>query len=71
MVSLAVHLSSVGSVEDALCYFLFCWSNTGKQGHKGALHELSACAELLMHTDDTTAADEIEFGTKMMIALCH
>lgn len=64
MVSLAVHLFSAGSVEDALCYFLFCWSSTGKQGHKGALHELSAFAELLMHTDDMTAADEIKFGAK-------
>lgn len=34
-VRLAVHLFPVGSVEGAFCYFLFCWSNTQKQGVGG------------------------------------
>lgn len=56
MVSLAVHLFSVGTLEGALCYFLFCWSGTEKQEVEGALHDLCTFAEILTHTDDPTAA---------------
>lgn len=56
MVSLAVHLFSVGTVEGALCYFLFYWSSTEKTVVEGALHDLCASAEILMHTDDPTTA---------------